>query len=56
MHSRDRKVDLIIIGAGIYGIQAATKYLEIHPEHQVVILEASKSVGGVWSSGNSAAS
>ncbi|KAI7160953.1 hypothetical protein KC349_g3203 [Hortaea werneckii] len=41
--------DVIIIGAGIYGIQSARTYLEIHPSANVVILEASNSIGGVWS-------
>lgn len=46
------QVDLVVIGAGIYGIQAARTYLEIHPEKKVVILEASDAVGGVWSRGD----
>ena len=41
--------DLIIIGAGIYGIQVARTYLELHPTRRIVILEASGEVGGVWS-------
>lgn len=34
---------------GIYGIQAARTYLEIHPDAKLVILEADEVVGGVWS-------
>lgn len=45
------QVDLVVIGAGIYGIQAARTCLEIHPHKNVVILEASNAVGGVWSRG-----
>lgn len=43
--------DLIIVGAGIYGIQAARTYLELHPFRKVLILEASACIGGVWSRG-----
>ncbi|MCJ1244424.1 monooxygenase [Trapelia coarctata] len=48
--NRDRPLDLVIIGAGLYGICAARNYLEIHPEFNVSILEESSCVGGVWSS------
>lgn len=43
--------DLAIIGAGIYGIQAARTYLELHPYDKVIVFEGSGDVGGVWSSG-----
>lgn len=43
--------DLAVIGAGIYGIQAARTWLEIHPHHNVIIFEASSCIGGVWSQG-----
>ncbi|CAK3962510.1 flavin-binding monooxygenase [Lecanosticta acicola] len=50
MHiERPRQVDLVVVGAGIYGIQAARTYLEVHPKSKVVILEASTTIGGVWS-------
>ncbi|KAF2678473.1 putative dimethylaniline monooxygenase [Lentithecium fluviatile CBS 122367] len=42
-------VDLIIIGAGLYGIQASRTYLEVHPHSSIVIFEGSSSIGGVWS-------
>jgi cation diffusion facilitator CzcD-associated flavoprotein CzcO len=45
--------DLAVIGAGIYGIQAARIYLTIHPNDKVIIFEASGVVGGVWSNGES---
>lgn len=34
---------------GLYGIQAARYYLNIHPEAQLCVLEADDEVGGVWS-------
>lgn len=43
--------DLAVIGAGIYGIQAARTYLSIHPYDKVIVFEGGKEVGGVWSSG-----
>ncbi|KAH7063927.1 hypothetical protein BKA63DRAFT_185264 [Paraphoma chrysanthemicola] len=42
-------LDLLIIGAGIYGIQAARTYLTINPSHSIVVLEADETPGGVWS-------
>ena len=51
MDSNVEEFDLIIIGAGLYGIQAARTYLEIHNNAHLLILESSASVGGVWSSG-----
>jgi hypothetical protein len=41
----------VLIVSGIYGIQAARTYLEIHPNDQVIILEAGKYPGGVWGAG-----
>lgn len=48
---RDELIDLAVIGAGLYGIQAARTYLELHPTDNVVVFEASGDVGGVWSTG-----
>ncbi|KAL6721672.1 hypothetical protein ACLMJK_000776 [Lecanora helva] len=42
--------DVIIIGAGLYGIQAARTYLEIHPKANLCILESDDVIGGTWSS------
>ena len=47
-----RTLDLAVVGAGIYGIQAARTYLELHPKDSVAVFEASSHIGGVWSSGN----
>lgn len=43
--------NLAVVGAGIYGIQAARTYLEIHPHDKVIVFEANGEVGGVWSTG-----
>ncbi|KAL9594311.1 MAG: hypothetical protein Q9219_007105 [cf. Caloplaca sp. 3 TL-2023] len=42
--------DVVIIGTGLYGIQAARYYLEIHPEAKVMLLESDDVIGGTWSS------
>ena len=42
-------LDLIIIGAGIYGVCAASTYLTLHPEAHVLVLDADSGPGGVWS-------
>lgn len=47
----DGHLDLAIVGAGIYGIQAARTYLELHPMNNVAVFEASEHIGGVWSAG-----
>ena len=35
---------------GLYGIQAARYYLEVHPNAKLVLLEADDVIGGTWSS------
>jgi hypothetical protein len=35
---------------GLYGIQAARYYLDIHPEARLCILESDNVIGGTWSS------
>lgn len=49
--SKTVQSDVLVIGAGLYGIQAARTYLEVHPDERVVILEAGSTVGGAWSAG-----
>ncbi|KAF2182385.1 putative dimethylaniline monooxygenase [Zopfia rhizophila CBS 207.26] len=41
--------DLIIIGAGLSGIIAAQRFLDAHPEANLVILEKDGDIGGVFS-------
>ncbi|KAM5464416.1 hypothetical protein MauCBS54593_006929 [Microsporum audouinii] len=42
------EVDLVVVGAGPYGLCAAKTYLEVNPSANVVLLEAESSIGGVW--------
>ena len=41
--------DLIVIGAGWFGLAAAKVYLELHPSHDILLVESSGSCGGTWS-------
>ncbi|KAF4990932.1 hypothetical protein FGRMN_8170 [Fusarium graminum] len=41
--------DVIVVGAGWYGLMAARTFLELAPETNLVILDDGKTVGGVWS-------
>ncbi|KAJ5556263.1 hypothetical protein N7494_000178 [Penicillium frequentans] len=40
--------DLVVVGAGWFGIAAAKSYIVLHPEHEVLILEAEQTCGGTW--------
>ncbi|KAG6003743.1 hypothetical protein E4U21_001746, partial [Claviceps maximensis] len=40
--------DLIVIGAGWYGLAVAKTYIEVHPQQSVVVLEQNSSCGGTW--------
>ncbi|KAF2170748.1 hypothetical protein M409DRAFT_63824 [Zasmidium cellare ATCC 36951] len=52
MDEKDAPVDLIVVGAGIGGLCAAKTYLELAPGSNVIILEARKTLGGVWAEEN----
>ncbi|KAG8664424.1 hypothetical protein FPOAC2_13371 [Fusarium poae] len=41
--------DLVVVGAGYYGLGAAKQYRVTHPHHSLAIFDANASVGGVWS-------
>jgi dimethylaniline monooxygenase (N-oxide forming) len=45
----EHPLDLLIVGAGIYGICAASTYLQLHETHDIVVLDSDQDVGGVWS-------
>lgn len=44
------EVDLIIIGAGVFGLTMAATYHRIHPEAQLIVIDSAPSIGGTWSS------
>nr|D2E9W9.1 RecName: Full=FAD-dependent monooxygenase DEP4; AltName: Full=Depudecin biosynthesis cluster protein 1 [Alternaria brassicicola]ACZ57547.1 predicted monooxygenase [Alternaria brassicicola] len=41
--------DIVVVGAGWYGLMAARTYLELAPETNLLIVDDSSTVGGVWS-------
>ncbi|EON97327.1 putative flavin-binding monooxygenase-like family protein [Phaeoacremonium minimum UCRPA7] len=43
------QLDLVVIGAGTYGLAAAKQYHVSHPDHSLAVLDAYSTVGGVWS-------
>ncbi|KAK6531151.1 hypothetical protein TWF281_007976 [Arthrobotrys megalospora] len=45
----EEKFDLIIIGAGIYGLYAAKTFTTICPTINLLVVDSLSSVGGVWS-------
>ncbi|KAK6528903.1 hypothetical protein TWF694_004132 [Orbilia ellipsospora] len=42
------KVDVVVVGAGWYGLCVAKTYLQVHPETNLVVLEEASTAGGVW--------
>ncbi|KAH0165362.1 dimethylaniline monooxygenase (N-oxide forming), partial [Aureobasidium melanogenum] len=41
--------DLVVVGAGWYGLAVAATYLQVHPAANILVLEAQATIGGVWS-------
>ncbi|KAJ4395879.1 hypothetical protein N0V93_000093 [Gnomoniopsis smithogilvyi] len=41
--------DMVVVGAGWYGLAAARSYVETHPHERIAVLEAAESCGGTWS-------
>ncbi|KAF2685697.1 flavin-binding monooxygenase-like protein-like protein [Lentithecium fluviatile CBS 122367] len=42
------KADLVIIGAGLYGVTLAATYHRLHPTACILVTEAASSIGGPW--------
>ncbi|KAF7915869.1 uncharacterized protein EAE98_010949 [Botrytis deweyae] len=42
------KYDVVIVGAGFYGLVAARNYLRLRPQTNLLIVDSNKTVGGVW--------
>ncbi|KAL8727153.1 MAG: hypothetical protein Q9166_006249 [cf. Caloplaca sp. 2 TL-2023] len=47
--SNQEQFDVVIIGAGWYGLIAASTYLRLAPNTKLLILDNGRSIGGVWS-------
>ncbi|KAK7403429.1 hypothetical protein QQX98_010795 [Neonectria punicea] len=41
--------DLVVVGAGWFGLAAAKAYLQLHPDERIAVLESAESCGGTWS-------
>ncbi|KAH7000410.1 putative dimethylaniline monooxygenase [Ilyonectria destructans] len=41
--------DLIVVGAGWFGLAAARTYLELHPGVKLLVIDSASSIGGTWS-------
>ncbi|KAF3760697.1 hypothetical protein M406DRAFT_63876 [Cryphonectria parasitica EP155] len=41
--------DMIVVGAGWFGLAAARAYIETHPHERIAVLESAESCGGTWS-------
>lgn len=44
--------DVIVIGAGCAGLPAAKNYLQIEPAISLLLIDANRSIGGVWAKEN----
>ena len=42
------EADLVIIGAGIFGMSSATTYHRLHPTAKILLIDSSPSIGGPW--------
>lgn len=40
--------DVVVIGAGWFGLSAAKTYLETHPQERLLVLDSASSFGGSW--------
>jgi len=41
--------DVVVIGAGWFGLAAAKTYIQLHPEARIAVFESAESCGGTWS-------
>ncbi|KAF2837796.1 flavin-binding monooxygenase-like protein [Patellaria atrata CBS 101060] len=44
----EEQLDLVVIGAGVCGLTAASTHLTLHPASHIAIIDAAPYVGGVW--------
>ncbi|KAH7028121.1 putative dimethylaniline monooxygenase [Microdochium trichocladiopsis] len=45
----DEQFDLVVIGAGLYGLASAKTHLALHPEQSRLVIESEATCGGTWS-------
>ena len=45
----DLRYDVVVVGAGLQGLAAARKFLQLDPNLNLIVIERKKTIGGVWS-------
>ncbi|KAF2757416.1 putative dimethylaniline monooxygenase [Pseudovirgaria hyperparasitica] len=40
--------DMVVVGAGWFGLAAAKAYIELHPDEDIQVLESAATCGGTW--------
>ncbi|PNS21556.1 hypothetical protein CAC42_915 [Sphaceloma murrayae] len=48
MPAKEIEYDLVVVGAGWFGLSSAKAYLELHPNEDILVIESAKSCGGTW--------
>ncbi|KFY77048.1 hypothetical protein V499_03453 [Pseudogymnoascus sp. VKM F-103] len=46
--STAEEYDLVVIGAGLFGLAMAKTYLQVNPSTRLLVLDSGKSLGGTW--------
>ncbi|KAF2125387.1 FAD/NAD(P)-binding domain-containing protein [Dothidotthia symphoricarpi CBS 119687] len=46
--SKMESFDLVIVGAGIHGLNMLKTYRDVHPSASILVLDKGSSIGGVW--------
>ncbi|KAH8707117.1 putative dimethylaniline monooxygenase [Phaeosphaeriaceae sp. PMI808] len=41
--------DLVVVGAGWFGLATAKSYIELHPTESILVVDSASSFGGTWS-------
>ncbi|KAF1357220.1 FAD/NAD(P)-binding domain-containing protein [Lizonia empirigonia] len=41
--------DLVVVGAGWFGLGSARAYIQSHPDEKIAVLETNDTIGGTWS-------
>lgn len=42
-------IDIVVVGAGLFGLTIVKTFLEVYPDVSIALLEAGTSLGGTWS-------
>ena len=47
-NAMDSRYDVVVVGAGLQGLAAARKFLQLDPNLNLTVIEWNKTIGGVW--------